>query len=80
MRPEPVRAEAVRWLAEARKNDNRRYLLLDCLEAYATLDEAPAQGLRALPRTERYKGGRVPGLRAPRPAARVAQHPFSPGS
>ena len=34
-----VHAEALRRLAEARENDYRWYLLLDCLEAYATLDE-----------------------------------------
>ncbi len=51
-----VHAEALRRLAEARENDYRRYLLLDCLEAYATLDEAQAQELEALLRTERYQG------------------------
>jgi 3-methyladenine DNA glycosylase/8-oxoguanine DNA glycosylase len=51
-----VHAEALRRLAEARENDYRRYLLLDCLEAYAALDEAQAQELGALLRTERYQG------------------------
>jgi hypothetical protein len=51
-----VHAEALRRLAEARENDYRRYLLLDCLEAYVTLDEAQAQELEALLRTERYQG------------------------
>jgi hypothetical protein len=51
-----VHAEALRRLAEARENDYRRYLLLDCLEAYATLDEAQAQELGALLRTKRYQG------------------------
>jgi hypothetical protein len=50
-----VHAEALRRLAEARENDYRRYLLLDCLEAYATLDPAQAQELGALLRTERYQ-------------------------
>jgi hypothetical protein len=50
-----VHAEALRRLAEARENDYRRYLLLDCLEAYAALDEAQAQELEALLRTERYQ-------------------------
>ncbi len=54
-----VHAEALRRLAEARENDYRRYLLLDCLEAYATLDEAQAQELEALLRTERYQGIQV---------------------
>jgi hypothetical protein len=50
-----VHAEALRRLAEARENEYRRYLLLDCLEAYAALDEAQAEELEALLRTERYK-------------------------
>jgi hypothetical protein len=50
-----VHAEALRRLAEARENDYRRHLLLDCLEAYATLDEVQAQELAALLRTERYR-------------------------
>ena len=54
-----VHAEALRRLAEARENDYRRYLLLDCLEAYATLDEAQAQELEALLRTERYQGAQA---------------------
>ena len=54
-----VHAEALRRLAEARENDYRRYLLLDCLEAYATLDEAQAQELGALLRTERYQGAKT---------------------
>ena len=54
-----VHAEALRRLAEARENDYRRYLLLDCLEAYATLDEAQARELEALLRTERYQGTQV---------------------
>ena len=41
-----VHAEALRRLAEARENDYRRYLLLDCLEAYATLDEAQRKSWR----------------------------------
>ncbi len=54
-----VHAEALRRLAEARENDYRRYLLLDCLEAYATLDEAQAQELEELLRTERYQGAQA---------------------
>jgi hypothetical protein len=54
-----VHAEALRRLAEARENEYRRYLLLDCLEAYATLDEAQAQELGALLRTERYQGAQA---------------------
>jgi hypothetical protein len=54
-----VHAEALRRLAEARENEYRRYLLLECLEAYATLDEAQAQELEALLRTERYQGAQA---------------------
>jgi hypothetical protein len=54
-----VHAEALRRLAEARENDYRRYLLLDCLEAYATLDEVQARELEALLRTERYRGAQA---------------------
>jgi hypothetical protein len=54
-----VHAEALRRLAEARENDYRRYLLLDCLEAYAALDEAQAEELGALLRTERYQGAQA---------------------
>jgi flagellar biosynthesis/type III secretory pathway protein FliH len=54
-----VHAEALRRLAEARENDYRRYLLLDCLEAYSTLDEAQAQELAALLQTERYQGAQA---------------------
>ena len=46
---------ALRRLAEARENDYRRYLLLDCLEAYTSLDEAQARELAVLLRTERYQ-------------------------
>ncbi len=51
-----VHAEALRRLAEAREYEYRRYLLLDCLEAYAALDESQAEELGALLRTERYEG------------------------
>jgi hypothetical protein len=54
-----VHAEALRRLAEARENDYRRYLLLDCLEAYATLDEAQARELGELLQTERYRGAQA---------------------
>ncbi len=54
-----VHAEALLRLAEARENDYRRYLLLDCVEAYATLDEARSRQLGALLRTERYQGAKA---------------------
>src|SRR5262249_20395803 len=54
-----VHAEALRRLAEARENEYRRYLLLECLEAYAMLDQAQAEELGALLRTERYQGAQA---------------------
>jgi hypothetical protein len=54
-----VHAEALRRLAEARENEYRRYLLLECLEAYAMLDQAQEQELGALLRTERYEGAQA---------------------
>jgi hypothetical protein len=54
-----VHAEALRRLAEARENEYRRYLLWECLEAYATLDQAQAEELAALLRTERYQGAQA---------------------
>jgi hypothetical protein len=54
-----VYAEALQRLADARENDYRRYLLLECLEAYAALNEAQAQELGALLRTERYQGAQA---------------------
>jgi flagellar biosynthesis/type III secretory pathway protein FliH len=45
----------LRRLAEARENDYRRHLLLDCLETYAALDETQAEELGALLQTERYR-------------------------
>jgi hypothetical protein len=53
------RPDALRRLDEARENAYRRYLLLDCLEAYATLDEAQAHALGTLLRTERYQGAQA---------------------
>jgi hypothetical protein len=47
---------ALRRLAEVPENDDRRYLLLDCLETYTSLDEAQVRELGALLRTERYQG------------------------
>ncbi len=51
-----VHAEALRRLAEARENDYRRFLLFDCLEAYAALDDTQVQQLAELLQTERYQG------------------------
>jgi hypothetical protein len=63
-----VHAEALRRLAEARENDDRRYLLLDCLEAYATWNEAQAQELGELVTRHRFQ-----------PSAKVASRPLPIG-
>jgi hypothetical protein len=54
-----VHAEALRRLQEARDNDYRRYLLLECLEAYTALDEAQRHQFEGLLQTERYQGVRT---------------------
>ena len=67
-----VHAEALRRLDEARENDYRRYLLLDCLEAYATLDEAQTQELRTRNQEpfSSFSTGPMPRSITPRPPAR----------
>lgn len=47
-------AEALKRVAGARENDFRRYLLAECLEAYADLDQAQKVRLQALLTTEQY--------------------------
>jgi hypothetical protein len=49
----------LRRLAAARENDYRRYLLFDCLEAYAMLDEVQGRELEVLLRTDRYQGAQA---------------------
>ena len=50
-----LHAEALRRVARARENDFRRFLLAECLEAYADLDEAERQRLQALASTPPYQ-------------------------
>ena len=47
-------AEGLKRIAASEENDFRRYLLAECLEAYAELDEAEKQRLEALLQTEAY--------------------------
>jgi hypothetical protein len=48
-------AEALKRVAQARENDFRRFLLAECLEAYASLDQAQKQHFQALLSTEPFK-------------------------
>ena len=48
-------AEALRRIARSGENDYRRYLLAECLEAYAELDEVQKGRLQALLTTEPYQ-------------------------
>jgi hypothetical protein len=48
-------AEALRRIARCGENDYRRYLLAECLEAYADLDEVQRGRLQALLKTEHYQ-------------------------
>ncbi len=41
-------------IARSGENDWRRFLLAECLEAYADLDEAQKERLQALLTTEQY--------------------------
>jgi hypothetical protein len=50
-----LHAEALKRIARSGENDFRRYLLAECLEAYADLDEAQRQRLQALLTTEQYQ-------------------------
>ncbi len=47
-------AEGLKRIASSRENDFRRYLLVECLEAYADLDEAQKERLQTLLQTEAY--------------------------
>ena len=47
-------AGGLKRIAGSGENDYRRFLLAECLEAYAELDEAQAERLRALLQTEAY--------------------------
>ncbi len=53
-----VHAEALKRIALSGENDWRRFLLAECVEAYAALDEAQLQRLRELLTTEQYQEAR----------------------
>jgi hypothetical protein len=53
-----LHAEALKRIAQSSENDWRRYLLAECLEAYARLDDADRQRLHALLTTEAYQEAR----------------------
>ena len=48
-------AEGLKRIAGSGENDYRRFLLAECLEAYAELDEAQKERLQALLHTEAYR-------------------------
>jgi hypothetical protein len=48
-------AEGLKRIARSGENDYRRYLLAECLEAYADLDEAQKERLHGLLSTEQYR-------------------------
>ena len=48
-------AEGLKRIAGSGENDFRRFLLVECLEAYAELDEAQKERLQALLHTEAYQ-------------------------
>jgi hypothetical protein len=50
-----LHAEGLKRIARSGENDFRRFLLAECLEAYADLDEAQKERLRALLSTEQYQ-------------------------
>ncbi len=50
-----LHAEALKRIAHSGENDWRRFLLAECVEAYAHLDEAQRQRLQALLTTEAYQ-------------------------
>jgi hypothetical protein len=50
-----LHAEGLKRIARSGENDFRRFLLAECLEAYADLDEAEQHRLQALLSTEPYQ-------------------------
>src|SRR5438445_5286689 len=48
-------AEGLKRIALAKENDYRRFLLAECLEAYANLDDDAKQQVQALLTTEPYQ-------------------------
>jgi hypothetical protein len=53
-----LHAEALKRIACSGENDYRRFLLAECLEAYAQLDEAQRQRLQELLASEQYQEAR----------------------
>ncbi|HXG08940.1 MAG TPA: hypothetical protein VNK04_04055 [Gemmataceae bacterium] len=53
-----LRAEALKRVLESRENDNRRFLALECIEAYWGLDEAQRRVFDQLLASEKYQGVR----------------------
>jgi hypothetical protein len=49
-------AEGLKRIAGSGENDYRRFLLAECLEAYADLDEAQKERVQALLHAEAYHG------------------------
>ena len=47
--------EGLKRIAQSGENDFRRFLLAECLEAYAELDEAQKERVQALVHTEPYQ-------------------------
>ncbi len=47
--------EGLKRIAQSEENDFRRFLLAECLEAYAELDEAQKERVQALVHTEPYQ-------------------------
>jgi hypothetical protein len=50
-----LHVEGLKRIARSRENDFRRYLLAECLEAYADLDDAQKERLQSLLSTEPYR-------------------------
>jgi hypothetical protein len=50
-----LHAEGLKRIARSGENDYRRFLLAECLEAYANLDEAQKERLQALLSTQQYQ-------------------------
>jgi hypothetical protein len=48
-------AEGLKRIATSKENDYRRFLLVECLEAYANLDDVQTERLQALLHTEAYQ-------------------------
>ena len=51
-------AESLKRIAQARENDQRQYLLAECLEAYINLDDEQRQQFKQLMNAELYREAR----------------------